>query len=444
MSFVIRCLLLMLPLLALPQSLLALDISGKSRTYILDRETADDKRVMPLYEYLDLRVANSDTGSISFNVGGWLRRDLMTESFPSRSNEDLQYAYLSLRTRQSNGMLSVGRILVNEGAASEQIDGLYARTDLKGGITLAAFGGSPLETKLITQRDARRGDSILGGRVSQGIQERYTIGISYLDEKDGNVGFRREEAVDIWIRPVNKVDLMGMSVYDSLGKGWSQHTYYTTIGPFGRLRATGEFSRVNYKQFFASSTLSAFTFTNINPDETLTSGGGSLEIAIVPELLAIADYKNLEYNIAGHARFFGGRLAYAKDSFSAGAGIHRMDSANDSLVYDEQAAYISKKISKTDISLSYLRLAYKEAINGVKDASSATAAAGYSLTPRARIVADMEYARTPEFTRDVRIMATLVYQFDFKYEQKAAPKPMPSPTLTPPPAKKPAPVTKAK
>lgn len=393
----------------------ALDVTGQSRTYLLSRETVDSKKLMPLTEYLDFRVANSARDSVSFNFGGWYRYDLGNESATGRDNDDLQYAYLSITKRTGNAALDLGRVLVHEGIASEQIDGIHARTDLKGGFTVAAYGGSPVETS----SDTRRGDSIAGGRISQGVPGYFSIGVSHLDEKNNTNSFRREEGVDIWLRPITKLEAQGMSSYNAMGRGWMQHSYYMTIGPFSGLRLNGEFTKINYKQFFSALTVSAFTFPNIDPDETITTTGGSIEYAITSKLTAIADYKNFHYRIAGLADYYGGKIGFAGESSGMGISGHRMDSATDALQYDELGIYVSQKIARADISLQLLHLAYKQEINGVKNTDSASVAAGYALTPKVRLVADVTSSRDPDFKRDVRAMATLVYSFDAHYESGA-------------------------
>jgi hypothetical protein len=367
---------------------------------------------MPLTEYLNFKVDNSARDSVSFNFGGWYRYDLKNGSTNGRDNDDLQYAYISIKKRSGNAVLDLGRVLVHEGLASEQIDGVHARTDLKGGFTIAAYGGSPVETI----SDTRRGDSIAGGRISQGLPGYYSIGVSHLDEKNNGSSFRREEGVNIWLRPLSKLEVQGMSSYNDIERGWMQHSYYMTVGPFGDLRLNGEFSKINYKQFFSSMTVSAFTFPNIDPDETITTAGGSLDYAITRKLTAIADYKNFHYSIAGLANYYGGKIAFAGESFGMGVSGHRMNGATAALQYDELGIYVSQKIARADVSLQLLHLAYKQEINGVKNADSASAAAGYALTPKARLVADVTYSTDSDFKRDVRAMATFVYSFDAHYE----------------------------
>jgi hypothetical protein len=91
-----------------------------------------------------------------------------------------------------------------------------------------------------------------------------------------------------------------------------------------------------------------------------------------------------------------------------------MDGASTDLQYDEQNLYVWTKISKIDLSLQGIHVAYDQAINGVTDAYNASATAGYSFTPKIRAVADIEYSKNPDFDSDVRGMLSFVYLFDVK------------------------------
>lgn len=394
----------------------ALDVTGQSRTYLLSQESADSKQLMPLYEYLNFRVNNAADNlaqdSVSFNMGGWYRQDLKNESFNGRSNDDLQYAYLSIKRWHGNSTLDLGRVRVNEGVASITVDGVHARTDMLGGITIAAYGGSPVETDF----DTRRGDSVVGGRISEWIPGYLVIGVSYLDEKNNRSSFRRDGAVDIWFRPISMLEVQGMSSYNDMGHDWMQHNYYVTVGPFADVRLNGEFTKVIYKEFFTAMTTSAFTFPAIDANETMTATGGSIDYAVTSKLTAIADYKNFHYTIAGEANYYGGKIVFTGESFGMGVSGHRMDGSTDRLKYDEMGIYVSQKIARADISLQYTHLIYQQEINGIKDADSASAALGYAITPKARVVADVQYNKTPDMKDDVRSMAKFVYAFDAHYD----------------------------
>ena len=402
-------------LLLFPSTAPALDLFGQSRTYLTTRERVNATRQTQLYEYLNFSLSSEDETNVTFNFGGWYRHELTDKSPDPADNDDLQYAYLSLKRSAGNGMLNLGRVLVHEGAASELIDGIHGRTDLKAGFTIALFGGRPVETEV----DNRQGDSIVGGRIAQGLPGRYLVGVSAIDEKNGDQKFRREEGLDLWLRPLSKLELQGISTYNAIDRGWMQHRYYVILGPFGGLRLNGEYTQVDYEQYFASATMGVFQFPNIDPNEKVATTGGAVEYAVTKALTAVADYRGFTYDIAGPAGYYGGTVRYAGRVFGAGLGFHRMDGATDRLKYDEYTAYTSWKGASADIALQLIHLAYHEEINGFKSGDSASAAAGYAFTTKTRIMADIEYARNPFYNSDVRAMLTFVYRFDTALERVA-------------------------
>lgn len=152
-------------------------------------------------------------------------------------------------------------------------------------------------------------------------------------------------------------------------------------------------SKTWYKEYFASvnSTqsilMSAFSFTNIDPNEVVTMTGGSAVIAAGSLFSIVADYRNYDYQVLnGSATYSGGSIAYAVTGISAGAALHRMNGPTIDLRYDEQRAYVFKKIAKADVTVDVVHVAYDQAINNVSDAWSGSAAFGYSFTPTARVV----------------------------------------------------------
>jgi hypothetical protein len=408
---------LFLVLLLLPLSFATaawgLDFSGQSRTYLQFRETTDAKKLLPLYEYLDFR-SGSASQNISFHFGGWYRFDLMDESYGSKSTGDLQYAYLACRAAQGNGYVNLGRLLVNQGTAFGHVDGAAAGTDLKGGISVSAFGGLPLETDF----DTRSGDSVYGGRISQGLDGLYRIGVSYLKEKNDSRDFREETGIDLWFRPFSKLELLGTSLHNGLTSDWAQHTYFLTIGPFSSLSLRTEFSDVSYKDLFISGTTSALQLLTaggtLNPLEKQTSLGEELSLSL-GSFIVSADYKKYKYDIAGDASSYGGKLSYSGfENGGAGLGIHRMDGETDDSRYSDYRVYAYRKFRSMNLTADVLALKYDAEINGVKNAYSASLAASYALSAKTLVGADMEYARNPYYDKDVRAMLKVVYNFDVR------------------------------
>lgn len=406
----------------------ALDVSGRSRTYLLSREAVDSSDILPFFEFLDFRAEDIGARNISFHFGGWLRYDLRHDSAPGKDkNSDLQYAYLRIRGERADAALDLGRILVNEGVASEQLDGAYARTALLAGFTVAAFGGTPVETSF----DDRSGDSVYGGRISHGAGDVYRIGFSFLKEKNGRAGdngkelsrdFRKEEGLDIWLRPIGKVELLGSAFYNAITRNRMYQTVFVTFGPFDGVRLTGHAMNVNYGDYFTSSTTTAFKFdpTIIDPAIEMTLAGGEASYSFLGITLS-GDYKKYSYRSTdplapdpGDADHFGGRLDWSVPKKGGmGVSYHRMDGETDQLRYNEYRGYASRRFGAFDITADYLVVRYDTAVNGVKTAYTTVLAGGWDMTKTLRLAVDTEYGHNPFYDKEVRGLVKLVYNFSF-------------------------------
>jgi hypothetical protein len=398
----------------MPGTTLAADIAGTSRTYMQSRETAAGDNLLPLYEYLDFSVQDLGKANISAHFGGWLGFDLRDDSFGNNKDKgsDLQYGYVSYRAKENNAVVNLGRLMVFEGLAAERVDGIYARTDIKGGFGISAFGGSPVETGT----DMPGNSIIYGGRVSHQKAGLYTIGLSYLKEEKNSNTFREEEGIDLWLRPVNKVELMGRSSYNAETNGWMENTYYLILGPFDKLRFNTEASWINYADYFAGATTNVFKFTPggpLDPNEKVNILGEEVVYAINMNWTVSVDYKAYGYDVAGSASYYGAAATYTMPkSYNAGLSLHKMDGDTDRLKYDEYRIYASKKFDKIDVAVDLLDVKYKESINGVTSAYSAAIGAGYELKHNLKLGLDVEYSKNPDFDKDVRVFAKAVYGFD--------------------------------
>jgi hypothetical protein len=403
------CAALLSALAASPPLSRAVDLSGQSRTYLQARESAGSDRYLPFFEYLDFRAGGA--GAVSFHFGGWLRYDLGDDTSPGKEkNSDLQYAYLSIRGSRADAVLNLGRVLVNEGVASEYLDGAHARAALRGGFDIAAFGGSPVETDF----DDRSGDSVYGGRLGHEIENLYRVGFSYLNEQNDDGDFREEGGLDLWFRPFGKTEILGNSFYNSLTSDWMLHSYYLNLGPVAGFRLSGQGTYVSYRDYFTSATTTAFRFDPavIDPAERLTTAGGEISYTFRAFTLS-SDYKKYRYDIAGDARYFGGTAAYVSSlKGGIGASYHRMDGQTEKLQYDEYRAYAFTTIGKFNVAADYLIVRYAEEINGARNGTAAVLAAGYAVAAGAKIGADVEYGKNPYYDRDVRGLVKFVYNFD--------------------------------
>ncbi|MDA8099031.1 MAG: hypothetical protein M0042_05340 [Nitrospiraceae bacterium] len=423
--------------LMLPARSLAASLEGESNTYVMSRETADKTKLLPVYEYLNFSIQNLGDESLSANVGGWFRYDTKAVDNESNRDNDLQYAYLSYK--KSGTTVNVGRVMVFEGVAAERVDGAYGRTDLGRGFGVSAFGGSAVATG-----QTGTANTIYGGRLTHQIAGLYTIGFSYLKEDTypnnqpgaSSATFREEEGIDLWVRPVAKVELMGRSNYNAGTKGWMEHTYYLVLGPFANLRLNTEASWINYEDYFSSSTLSVFQFQAggpIDPKEKASILGEEAVYGIGDKWTVSADYKRYGYDIAGNANYYGAKVNYSYGSAGgSGLSVHRMDGVSDRLRYDEYRLFTYRKLHKWDLALDLIDVKYDQKINDVTNAYSASAAVGYELTESLKVGADVEYAKNPDFDKDVRLFVKAIYAFDTAKKHPATEQEKPAPAADAP------------
>jgi len=412
--------------LILPAASWAADLSGQSRTYLQYREATDSTKLLPLYEYLDFR-AGDKSETFLFHFGGWYRYDLKDESFgKDKSTGDLQYAYIRYRSAKNNAYANLGRFVVNQGVAAEHLDGAAAGTDLWGGFEISAYGGIPFEPDL----DTRSGDSLYGGRISQGLDGLYRVGLSYLKEKNDSIDYRKEEGVDLWFRPLNSAELVGSMLYNASTSANALTSLYLTLGPFKNLTLRTQYMAVSYKDYFTTTTLntlSAFLFSTpsttgpLDPNEKLALVGEEASLSFGKTNISV-DYKKYDYDIAGSADYYGAKIAYTDAQYgSSGLALHRMDGETKDRQYSEYRLYVSRKIQKVDLTADALMVKYDVEINGVKSAYTVALAGGYALFPKTKVGVDIEYAKNPYYDKDVRAFLKLVYNFDFTSAAPAPP-----------------------
>ncbi len=395
----------------MPYSSLAASLTGASNTYLQSRETADSQKILGAYEYLDFAVQNLGSETISFHTGGWLRYDLKGEEFDRKTNNDLQYSYLSFKNKVDNTIVNLGRVMVFEGVAAERLDGMYARTDLMGNFGISAFGGVPVETEI----DTPGNNVIYGGHLTHQMPGLYKIGLSYLKEEKNSEDFREEEGLDLWVHPINKVDITGRSNYNALTKNWMENTYNLILGPFANLRFTTEASWINYKDYFTGATSSAFSFQPgiLDPNEKVRRLGEDVVYALTDKIHIGVNYTAYDYEVSGSAKSYGGNIRYAVAAQGgAGLSLRRMDGESDRLKYKEYRIYGYKKIDKIDLAADLLDVDYDSPINGVSNAYSVSIAGQYGLTERWKVGADVEYQKNPDFDKDVRLFLKVIYHFD--------------------------------
>jgi len=410
MGFVVLCVLL----ISVPALANGLLISAESNTILRGSKTTDDRKLYPLYEYLRFSGENKagEGGTISFNLGGWGRVDLGDKSTDSRTEGDFQYGYLSYRGNQSNFLVNAGRQFVAEGVAAERMDGLYLRSDLAAGFGAAVFAGSPVVT---TETGFKGGDILYGGRITHSMPKYYTVGLSAVRTDYGGSRIREEEGVDLWLHPFKPLDVVGRSSYNSITSGWMEHNYTLTYNVLENLRVSATGSQINYTDYFYQVTTPVLSLTSglLDPNERVVTLGGSVEYSPVKFLRLAVEYKNYDYDIAGQARYYGGKATFLlPESFVAGVAVHRMDGETSRLRFYKYRVFASKKLGQGDITLDFLDVNYDDAVSGMKNTYSVTGAVAYAVSENWKVSADINYLKDPYYDNALAGLVKVTYAFD--------------------------------
>jgi len=392
-------------------------LSGESTTIVRTWENSDNKVPVPAYEYLRLSATDlGPKGELSFFLGGWGRVDLGEKSREDNPDGDLQYGYLSYRPGKNNLVVNLGRQFVTEGVAAEKLDGLYLRSDLRYGFGAAAFAGAPV----VTEPNRKGGDLVYGGRLSHSVPGYYTVGVSGLQSYQGSGRYREEEGLDLWLHPLERLDLTGRSSYNSITEGWMEHDYRLSYRPTESLSITGRYSHLNYHDYFFRTTGNIFSFAGpagaggrLDPREQLDQSGGSISYTPVSAVTVTADYLNYRYDVAGGANYYGGKVNVGlSDSFVAGCGVHRMDGTSEALRYNEYRVFASKRWAKVDLTADFFDVYYDSPISGVRNTYSVVGAASYAIRSDLKAGADLTYSRSTDLDNAVSALVKLTYEFD--------------------------------
>jgi hypothetical protein len=396
----------------------AASLTGESHTILRMQEANESRDVYPLYEYLNISAETQwRQGFLSANFGGWGRADLRDRKVGDPNDKAMQSGYVGYSGSKDNLSIQAGRQFIAEGIATERLDGLYLRNDLKAGFTAAAFIGSPV----ITQPDVRGGDLLYGGRIAHSMPRYYTLGLSALRTDDSGSRIREEAGIDLWVHPFRKLDITGRSSYNSITSGWMEHAYSLKLVPLEDLRISGGWSAVNYRDYFQNVTTNVFRLTTglFDPQEKVSTFAGGIDYTAWDKLNLSVDYKNYQYEIAGQANYYGGKASLLLPaSFITGVSIHRMDGENARLRFDEYRLFVSKKLGRANLTVDLFTVDYDSAVTGVKNTYSVAAAVDFRISRQWKVAADIEYGKAVDFNDRLSGLLQLTYYFDVTLDKE--------------------------
>ncbi len=419
----------------------AADLGSNGTTIVRFEERShpgfSKEKIIPATQFLGIDATRLADGNLSLHLYGWGRVDLDNNSTnDDRTEGDLAYGYLQYRFPKSNADLRAGRIFVSEGVGREQLDGLAVRTNLAGGLTLALYGGAPVD-----QDNFNRGDMIGGGRIALRQNGWLDLGASYLYENntvsqqlDSSVSpfitnassDRQLAGGDIWFSPISAVQVSGNSSYNITTSSVAEHNYLVQIRPVKVVTLAGTYTERRFKGYFDGTNLPSL----FKPDsrDDVKQYGGSITVNIAEPLELTADYRNIKRSSTGTTDRYGAsvRLDLKAISTLTGVGYHRFQTPGTSattpydLSFHQVNGWVIATLKDVTASLDFLGNFYDDrnypSLNGEKNDYSVTASLGYRVTPSINLSGDVSYGRNALLDKEFK--GLLRAEFAFNTEDK--------------------------
>jgi len=406
----------------------------------------------PLTEFLGVDATKLGTDGLSMHLDGWAMRDLADPSFDreKKSAGYLNYGYLKYRFSQANAEIKAGRFIINPGMTLEQVDGVSARTDLRGGFTVSVFGGRPVLFRTSTTAAQKeydyQHDFIFGTRVSSRLSRFGEIGLSYLQDGTSQprntsspaaVDYtRRQAGIDLRLAPIRSVDITGRSFFDVAGRPGSsingetpsrtaEHDYTVSVKATPKLTFSGGYTERNFQAYFAGTNLPSL-FNQIERDSHRAYEGKVIWGA-ASDIQVVADFRQTHRDTFGDARRFGGEVRWNASALKlkSGLGYHQV-SADDvqmagaqvpsySLSHGELRAWVMYETGMLFTSLDGVYQKFTDQanpnLNGRDSIYLLVGSVGVQPRPSLKISGDISYGADPLFSKDLRGLIRVEYRF---------------------------------
>ncbi|MDP1831657.1 MAG: hypothetical protein Q8K67_06340 [Geothrix sp.] len=410
----------------------------------------DKSTFTPATQYLGIDATKLGRDNLSLHLFGWGRTDLSDPSTfdGSKSGGYLNYGYLRYRFDQANAEIKAGRFTVQQSTGFEQVDGVSARTDLRGGFTVSAFAGKPVLYKTVdpaAQKDYDfQRDFIVGTRIGLRLPRFGEIGLSYLQDgtkaaKDLTIPSpvdytRKQVGADILIAPAPSFNFRGRTVFDlasrpdgvSGASRIAEHDYTATVKLGGRFVLSGNVAERNFFAYFAGTNLPSL-FRQDEKDK-FQGYGTSLTWNASDSLQVVGDYRHMRRETFGDVNRIGGEIRWTsrEKKYQAGFGA-RSVSATRTLLVDPAAP--GRSLSHTEVrawsmvsrgkfmaSLDGILQRYEKDnpyLAGLQDVYEMVGSLGYQATTNVKVSGDLSYGSTPVSKNEIRGLLRAEYRFGF-------------------------------
>ena len=395
------------------------DISSETilRTFQRDTTKGDDRNVLPLYEYLSVDYGDTEEGGISFQGYGWVRKDLTeNESYKDDPDGELLYAYLAYTRPHSPYKFSIGRQHIFSGVANNSVDGLRADFELNRFLSVAAYGGIPVE---LEDTNGRTQDSIYGGRLTLLPAVNAELGFSYKNLQDNGENQEQNVGADFYWSPIREISLDGQSTYNLDTNRWCEHNY-SALTFLGSFEIDPQFQYFQYKDYFspAENRNNLFRFL-YNSDEILTIWGADVSWKGMEKIELGLRGRHYNYDMRETSAFFVSSLLTVNviEAVSIGTEIGRMDGETSEDSYQLYRAFCTWSVGDFlgpagQVGADLLYQSFDREVYGVDTALFVSLSAGRNLVnDKSFIRASLNYSQDPFFDDDISGIITSLFFF---------------------------------
>ena len=412
----------------------------------------DKATYTPATQYLGIDATKLGSDNLSLHLFGWGQADLGGQStFPdgSKSGGYLNYGYLQYRFNQANAEIKAGRFTVNQSTGFEQVDGVSARTDLRGGFTVSAFYGMPVLYKTVNpvsqaDYDFQR-DVIFGSRLAWRLPKVMEIGVSYLQDgtkaaKDLPIPSatdytRKQVGVDLTLTPTTTFDLRGRTIFDVAShpapapgaaepSKLAEHDYTATVKVSEQVAVSGNYAERNFFAYFAGTNLPSLFRQD---EKDLYKGwGGKVTWTTAANFQMVTDYRHMHRETFGDANRIGTDLRwdFSEKSVLLGMGAHVVN-AVDSKFVDPAQPYLSLSyregrmwtmVTKGKVTGSLDAIVQRYDSNnpylaGMRTVYEAVGSLGYQASEGVKVSGDLSYGSNPVAKHETRGLLRAEYRF---------------------------------
>jgi len=406
----------------------------------------DKANFLPATEFLGVDATGLGSQNLSLHLFGWGTRDLQDpSSVEGKGTGNLTYGYLQYNFDQANAAIRAGRFIITQGAGNEQLDGISARTDLRGGFNISAFTGAPVAYKnLSANPQAEIGNQqnmMFGTRLGLRLPRTVEIGVSYLQD-GSNTSIeasattpnytRKQMGADLHLAPCTWFDVTGRTLwnlaqYVNLGvpSRVAEDDYSLNLKLSETVKVSGQFVERNLASYFAGSTLP--NLFNASAAGVFKATGGSLTWTPGGPVQLVVDARRTARENYGDSTRCGADLRFTfSGGLLAGGGFHRVnafrvvqvDPANQSysLSHDEARVWAMWTKGAWVASLDAIRFMYADAavnpdLNFKSSETEVVGGLGCQLSAGLKVSGDLTYETTPIYTKQVMGLLRVEYRF---------------------------------